>query len=183
MTCPEFRDSRWGFVSVNPYVLQSHFQLTKSFSGATSHEVRDHFLQWAPHELESRLKPGIPTHKAFGQWASETARYRYCLFVDDICLESLDHETRNCPVVKVLEKDWGPLSLAERQYEIHPDFHDGETDDGEEEVGWMYLPVFDYLNWYDILTEEDAWWPFYVRPPYIDWAETKDDLVGSWRNK
>lgn len=157
------------------------------FSGATSHEVRDHFLQWVPYELNSRLKPSASDPSQFSAaWAcaSSTARYEFCLFVDDMCLESLVHRSHHGPVVKVLNKDWGNLTPEERVYTIHPDYHDGATDDEFEEVGWMYLPIDRYLDWYDLLSEHQYdWWRFYVRPPYFDWTESKDDVVGWWRNK
>lgn len=101
-----------------------------------------------------------------------------------MCLESLVHSSYHGPVVKVLNEDWGNLTPEERKYTIHPDYHDGATDDEFEEVGWMYLPVDRYLDWYDLLSEhQDDWWRFYNRPPYIDWRESKDDVIGWWRNK
>lgn len=166
--------------------LEDHLTKNINLSGATTHDVRYHFLEWAPRALEARLKPGVSTDALSMIDTTDTARYKFCLMVDEICLESLDHdqENMNWPVVKVINCDWGPLSLEERQYEIHPDYHDGETDDWEEEVGWMYLPVHQYVEWYDLLSESwQDWWEFYVRPPYIDRTETSDELVGSWRKK
>ncbi|KAK6214590.1 hypothetical protein LQW54_004312 [Pestalotiopsis sp. IQ-011] len=138
-------------------------------------------------ELETEIKRAFPRAISFSaEWAraSSTARYEFCLFVDNICLESLVHRSYHGPVVKVLNKDWGNLTLEERKYKIHPDFHDGETDDESEEVGWMYLPINRYLDWYDLLREhQEHWWRFYARPPYIDWRESRDDVIGWWRNK
>lgn len=111
------------------------------------------------------------------------ARYKFCLFVDDICLESLDQKGSNWPVVKVLEKNWGPLPADQRQYKIHPDYHDGETDQEEEEVGWMYMPADWYMEWYELLTKEDDFYGFYARPPYISLGWPEDEVVGFWRDQ
>ena len=155
-------------------------------SGATSHEVRDHFLQWVPNELRDRLKPNPPPAELFSvqnSFVNGAARYKFCLFVDDICLESLDQKGSNWPVVKVLEKNWGPLPADQRQYKIHPDYHDGETDEEEEEIGWMYMPADWYMEWYDLLTKVDDFYGFYARPPYISLGFPEDEVVGFWRDQ
>ncbi|OJD27211.1 hypothetical protein ACJ73_01395 [Blastomyces percursus] len=91
------------------------------FDGATSYEIRDHFVSWVvdvpkrvqtaklekfdlaiiqrnegPDELNSCAETLCLSSGLFG------ARYGFCLFVDDICLESLDH--MSSPVVKILEE-------------------------------------------------------------------------------
>ena len=50
-------------------------------------------------------------------------KYTSTLFIDDIYLESLVN--MNMPVVKLLSTQWGNLSLEEKKYTIHPDWHDG----------------------------------------------------------
>lgn len=104
------------------------------FNGATSHEVRDHFHGWVAEQLpkvvdtpetlqrilesHSEKKRELPGPEyGFG------ARFNLALFVDDICLESLDH--MDDPVVKIMYKQWGDLSPEERNYEIDPEWHDG----------------------------------------------------------
>lgn len=67
------------------------------------------------------------------------ARYNFALFVDDICLESLDH--MHSPVVKIMSKQWPTLTPEERNYEVYPGWEDGTTEIGEEDVGWMYMHV------------------------------------------
>ena len=114
--------------------------------------------------------------------AKSTPRYNYCLFVDDICLESMDYPGVDSPVVKILDKDWGPLSLEERDYTVYAPFHDGVTEHGEEDVGWMYLPVLNYLWMYDCLTTCE-WFSLYMRPPWIVGNEQESELVGHWRKK
>ncbi|CEJ62376.1 hypothetical protein PMG11_10877 [Penicillium brasilianum] len=158
------------------------------FNGATSHEVRDHFDVWVEEQLslvasspEKLQDLGKPPEYTFG------ARFNYALFVDDICLESLEHMTS--PVVKVLYKQWGNLTPEERNYEIHPDWHDGTTEMDEEDVGWMYMrtgyfvEVYDKCEWSHL----DMWYYFYLRPPQIDglpgrWGD-RSKLPGFWRIK
>ncbi|KAJ6028307.1 hypothetical protein N7540_003883 [Penicillium herquei] len=106
-----------------------------------------------------------PEHRPGPEFAFGT-RLNYALFVDDICLESLVH--MDMPVVKVLSKQWGNLSLDERKYTIHPEWHDGVTEIDEEDVGWMYINILDYVDVYDKLEMSHAlggWYTIYLRPP------------------
>ncbi|KAK6833574.1 hypothetical protein PG987_008268 [Apiospora arundinis] len=123
-------------------------------SGATSHQVRDHFRSWVQADLEDRLRPdAADLQDDVGWWrAVSTPRYEYCLFVDELCLESVDHPGVDSPVVKLLHKNWeSPYSPQERNYNAHAPFHDGSTEYDEEDVGWMYMPVQDYLGKYSLL--------------------------------
>lgn len=85
-------------------------------------------------------------------------------------------------VVKLLCRDWtGFLSQQDRQGAIVcPGFHDGITDDYEEDLGWMYMPVPEYVNWYAMLHDINGWECTYVRPPYIYGFEKEDGLPGAW---
>ncbi|KAH8645461.1 hypothetical protein BX600DRAFT_165003 [Xylariales sp. PMI_506] len=80
----------------------------------------------------------VSFHPAF-----HTPRYRYCLFVDDLCIESVTFQDMNnyWPVVKLLNKEWGPLPVSERTCNIYPGFEDGETEYDEEDVDWMYMNI------------------------------------------
>jgi hypothetical protein len=67
--------------------------------------------------------------------------------VDDFCLDSLEH-FENSPrglIVKILSKPWGNLTPKERKCKIHPEWHDGETDDELEMIGWMYTLMDSYV--------------------------------------
>lgn len=87
--------------------------------------------------------------------------------------------------MKLLCKDWAdPLSPEERKNAVvHPGFHDGVTEYDEEDVGWMYMPVAEYVDWYVRLSGLQGWEDTYVRPPYIDGSEREDQLPGAWRLK
>jgi hypothetical protein len=115
--------------------------------------------------------------------ATSTPRYEYCLFVDSLCLESLEQPALNFPVVKLLCRDWtDPLSPQDRQSVlIHPGFRDGITEYYDEGVGWMCMPVSAYVDWYARLHGINGWEGTHVRPPYIYGFETEDELPGAWR--
>ena len=162
-------------------LLQSHnlviHDQLKELDGATSHEVRDHFNLWVTEQL-----PGVistpemlqrlideytkdPEHQPRPEFGFGT-RLNFALFVDDICLESLFHT--DMPVVKLMCKQWGNLSSEERKYTVHPEWHDGVTEMDEEDVGWMYMNILEYVETYDILEttyEGGGWYTMYVRPP------------------
>ncbi|KAI0540463.1 putative muramidase [Xylaria digitata] len=151
-------------------------------SGATHHDVRDYFLQWVPKDLQSRLsknsKAGVKDLEMLG--VADCPRYECCILIDDLCMESLDYPRFNSPVFKLVWRKWGPATQDERQAPIHPDFHDGQTEYLEEDVGWMYMPVRYYIDIYDRLGHMD-WEDVYVRPPYILGNETEDSFPGHWR--
>lgn len=154
-------------------------------SGATSHQVRDHFQAWVPKNLEDRVRPGATNLDDDVDWhyATSTPRYKYCLFADDLCLESVDHPGSHRPAVKLLCKDWeSPYLPEERNYSVPAPFHDGATEYDEEDVGWMYMPLAYYIDKYDLLGKHD-WDDQYVRPPYIDGFENEERFIGHWRQK
>ncbi|OQD84860.1 hypothetical protein PENANT_c011G08235 [Penicillium antarcticum] len=145
------------------------------FNGATSHDIRDHFNTWVKDQLPQVVaSPDVLEHlqssnRGLAPEYYLGARWNFCLFVDDFCLDALEHiDSINGPVVKILSKQWGNLSPEERKYQIHPDWHDGETDDELEMVGWMYIPTCECVWWYDLLEDQTAHWDgFYLRPPQL----------------
>lgn len=159
--------------------------LVQITSRATSHQVRDSFKTWVPLNLASRLPRDSQTKIEDLDWtgATSTPRYEYCLIIDSLCLESLDHPGPNFPVVKLLCRDWtNPLDPQERQSTlVYPGFHDGVTEYPEEDVGWMYMPVSEYVDWYARLHGINGWEDTYVRPPYIYGLGEGDAVPGAWR--
>ncbi|RDW83596.1 uncharacterized protein DSM5745_03922 [Aspergillus mulundensis] len=172
--------------------------------GATSHDIREHFTQWTETQLARILvDPTTRTGRMQNPTAFATGlgprtvpyplqnilgpRFNYCLFADEICLESMD-EMPSSPVVKLLNRDWvrprtardvlGPNS----EYKICDDhgYHDGITDDPDEDVGWMYMPVHCYIDYFDRLMEPMDWDHAYRRPPEM---EMQVMLPGWWRKK
>jgi hypothetical protein len=103
--------------------------------------------------------------------------------VDDLCLESADHLGVTSPVVKLLRKNWeSPFLPQERDYAVQVPFHDDFTEYEEEDVGWMYMPLQEYLHKYDLLGKDD-WDDQYARPPYIDGTEDESEFAGHWRQE
>ncbi|PGH07490.1 hypothetical protein GX51_01791 [Blastomyces parvus] len=151
--------------------------------GASSHVVRDHFNRFVRSEMDKLPKlPESEREEEEGlrkQIASAT-RYNFCLFVDDISLESIKHMTE--PVIKVLCREWGPLPAQERGYAIHPNFEDGKTADEKEDVGWMYIYVLSCFEFYDKLHGPGKWAFHYQRPSYGP-DRNNDEVPGWWRRK
>ncbi|KAI6081053.1 hypothetical protein F4821DRAFT_250102 [Hypoxylon rubiginosum] len=97
------------------------------------------------------------------------------------------------PVVKILRKKF-PLSSLDDE-EMTVDFNeereesgcpvgfweDGVTDHEEEDVGWMYMPVVEYFEYYNDLCDADHWYECYVRPPLTFYGRNIEDAVGCWR--
>ncbi|KAL2821496.1 hypothetical protein BJX63DRAFT_378343 [Aspergillus granulosus] len=142
------------------------------YDGATSHDIRDHFHSWVTGELPTVLKdPGMWDDAVLGtdeEGAVPTrlgSRYNFCLFIDDICLESLDE--MESPVVKLLCRFLGYREPGDREYQVHPEFEDGETEVDEEDVGWMYMSIVDYCSHYRDLVDTNDWYGMYLRPPYM----------------
>lgn len=76
-------------------------------SGAMTDEVRDHFRSWVKGDVRARLRSGSTldpeSASDWSRWMNViewTPRYNYCLYEDEICLESLDHYLS--PVVKMI---------------------------------------------------------------------------------
>jgi hypothetical protein len=109
-----------------------------------------------------------------------TPRYKYCLFVDQICLEAVEHMDNFWAVVKLIHPDWEPyLTPEELLQEVHPPYHDGITEHYEEDVGWMYMELSSYVEKYEHFHEDD-WNEMYVRPPFITCSEDENSMVGHW---
>lgn len=163
--------------------LLPHHQLVinddiTKFNGATSHEIRDHFNAWvadqlpqvvASPEVLERLRSHNSTHHQLGPEYDLGARYNFCLFMDDFCLDSTKYinDSQFDPVIKVLSGFSGKITPQEREYQIHPNWHDGETDDEFEMVGWMYIPMESYVWWYNALEQPADWDRYYLRPPMM----------------
>ncbi|EGE01158.1 hypothetical protein TEQG_00210 [Trichophyton equinum CBS 127.97] len=143
------------------------------YDGATSHDIRDHFTSWVFNTVPY-ITIKVPTESEL-----QLTLYNYCLFVDDLCLESVEH--METPVVKLLGKHFGARDPEDRDYTIHPDYEDGETDMEEEDVGWMYLKVDGYAEMYNALEEDEWWYELYRRPPLLSYFTLAPQNPGFWR--
>jgi hypothetical protein len=150
------------------------------FTGADSHTIRKAFREWVANDLPPRVlnhktKGGIDDIRAMirssiiGEeyeedthpWNLAPPRWCFCIFVDDICLRSLNHAGGH-PVVKMVNLRF-PGGRCEN---IAEGWEDGETDDPREDVGWMYTYAYSYEAWYQLLWDNSEWddevW--YLRP-------------------
>lgn len=131
---------------------------------ATTSLVREKFQQWcieAPHR-EQGTTPGL------------ALRYRFCIYIDNECIESIKYNNslpslqkeldRNRGFVKLINKDWEP-------YEPESDEEDEEIaleGCSLEDVGWMRVDYIEVLTlMLPYLRDEDSWNTEYRRPPRI----------------
>ncbi|EGD85649.2 hypothetical protein H103_06570 [Trichophyton rubrum CBS 288.86] len=131
------------------------------YDGATSHDIRDHFTSWVFDNLPD-IMVKTPTESAL----------QLVLVNDPISVGP-----------EVLAKHFGARDPEDRDYPIHPDYEDGETDMEEEDVGWMYLEVGAYVEMYDMLEEEEWSYELYRRPPLLPYDSLSDQTPGSWRKR
>lgn len=129
------------------------------FEGMTTHDVRKHFRSWVVDELEVWLADRLSLEemnemRTGKKSATKTSvdillgtRYNICVYVDDSCLDSLDHDLPRGPMIKLVWKDWVPQETPIEEEEIDTEMPP-DTD-----VGWTVLSVHEY-NWmYGILCE------------------------------
>jgi hypothetical protein len=165
----------------------------EELSGAGSQKVRHAFRAWAAGDLATQFRDKEPDMfgdtaqiRARNMVHHEGAdglpigaglppRWTYCLFVDEDCLRSLDAYTEMIgqePVVKILHTDWQPGDWADGAQDGEnevagpwtEDWDGGETDEGLEDVGWMYMDTSDYVGNYSKLTDCHWWKLLYERP-------------------
>jgi hypothetical protein len=164
--------------------LLPHHELTviedEALAGAESHTVRHMFRAWVAEDLTPRL---CDTEKYGGsaqvraKLASTDAhfldhpvaclppRWIFCLFVDEDCLRSLENPSSEC--VKILTTNWvGEEGEDEDPITVTWDheWDGGETNNDQEDVGWMYMDVTSYVPYYSHLTNSSFWDTIYSRP-------------------
>jgi hypothetical protein len=130
-------------------------------------QVRDKLLSNDAHNAPNTTHPAsiVPP------------RWQYCIFVDQDCLRSVEKGPEDPklkdPALKILTTDWELQEVEVPTEEFTRDWDGGETDDGAEEVGWMYMDMTDYVAVYDRLTRAYAWQEYYERP-YKSYVEDSD---------
>jgi hypothetical protein len=151
--------------------LLPHHEMTiiedeATLAGADSYAARRAFRAWVAADLPQRLRedyveelgghvqvrdrllsndahyPSNPAHPA----SLMPPRWIYCIFVHQDCLRSLEKGPKEPewkdPVLKILTTDWEREEEVEvPTEEFTRDWDGGETDDGGEEVGWMYMDM------------------------------------------
>jgi hypothetical protein len=167
-----------------------HFELTvmedeERFAGADSHTIREAFREWVAHDLPPRvLNPdtqgGVDNIRAMIRskiirepcelgpkeplppWWMAPPRWGFCFLVDDICLRSLNRANGFGNVVKMVNLRFH----GGRCENIAEGWEDGETDDHNEDVGWMYVNAWNHRTWCHALSDPSNWYDdvWYERP-------------------
>ncbi|KAF2877737.1 hypothetical protein BDV95DRAFT_600438 [Massariosphaeria phaeospora] len=135
---------------------------------------KDHLLAGTRRELDSiqdsldnyYLRPGGPWgfvvfRTVYGDnseapWARFIEHLRDSIAEPLLSVQRTDLSTRH--ELTIIE-DEETLAGADS----HTGWEDGDTDDGVEEVGWMYTDVVEYVRWYECLIAPHEWREFYQR--------------------
>lgn len=171
-----------------PEKLLQHFELTvmedeKRFAGADSHSIRQVFHEWVAEDLPPRLREPDKYVILYDEgginhpWYFAPPRWNFCLLVDEICLQSMDHPRRRGTVVKLVHtafpggecediaEEWEDGETDDpSEDDIAVEWEDGETDDPWEDVGWTYIYASEHVDWYERLQRAHDWHEWYERP-------------------
>ncbi|KAL1852843.1 hypothetical protein Daus18300_012006 [Diaporthe australafricana] len=182
--------------SLLPRLSQVFIEDRATLDGARVRDVRRRLAVWAAEELRRNLREGggqPPVEGAArradmdGPGYFAGTRYNYCLLIDGVCLESLDRMAS--PVVKLVKKNFagegeGGGEDGSSGAVAHSGWEDGVTDCEEEDVGWMYLPVADYVDCCNQLHDPEFWHDgYYVRPPLTFLDRNIASAPGFWRRE
>jgi hypothetical protein len=153
-----------------------------TLSGADSHTVRGMFRAWVADDLiprlddaevercggvaqiRSKLASNDAHHDGNHPVACLPSRWKYCLFVDEDCLRSLDPANASEPVIKLLTTEWTDDRPGAPTEVWTENWDGGETDHEFEDVGWRYADVIDYVLTYQVLINPYGWEERYERP-------------------
>jgi hypothetical protein len=156
-----------------------------TLASADSYAARRAFRAWVADDLPQRLRDDYledlggltqvreqllsnTTHNATHPASTMPPRWRYCIFVDQDCLRSLEGGSEEPelkdPALKLLSADWDREEAGVPTEEFTTDWDGGETDDDHEDVGWMYFDMTDYAAKYTQLTSAFGWEEYYERP-------------------
>ena len=137
------------------------FEDRSILDNASTSVVREHFKQWAATAPQQEQGTG-PTL---------SQRYRFCVQVDAVALESVIHDAPSPPqhytisdgFVNLIWKDWEPYTPDPRE-EVE-ELIEGFT---QQQVGWMRVAYQDVMvGMYYYLRDWNAWYPEYRRPPEL----------------
>jgi hypothetical protein len=152
----------------------------ETLSGADSHTVRHTFRAWVANDITPRLldvqKYGGREQACAKLFSNDPCdehhpeislptRWNFCLFVDEVCLRSLNKPSRS-ETIKILISDYHEDSAGECE----------DDEDEGEDLGWMYMNPMEYVNMYDQLHDVYYWDDVYQMPieGYIKDVELSD---------
>jgi hypothetical protein len=136
------------------------FEDRSVLDGASTSVVREHFKQWAATAPQQEQGTGPALQ-----------RYRYCVQVDAVALESVIHDSPSTPqpdtisdgFVNLIWKDWEP-SRPDSREEVE------EPIEGcmQHKVGWMRVAYQDVMvDVYHYLRDWNDWYSEYCCPPQV----------------
>jgi hypothetical protein len=137
------------------------FEDQSLLDGASTSIVREHFKQWAATAPQQEQGTG----PALSQ------RYRYCVQVDAVALQSVIHDAPTPPqldttsdgFVNLIWKDWEPYR-PDRREAVEEPIEDCTLND----VGWMRVAYQDVMvGMYCYLRGWNDWYREYRRPPEV----------------
>ena len=137
------------------------FEDRSILDGASTSVVREHFKQWAATAPQQEQGTG-PTL---------SQRYKFCVQVDAVALESVIHDAPSPPqhytisdgFVNLIWKDWEPYTPDPREGVEEP--IEGFT---QQQVGWMRVAYQDVMvGMYYYVRDWNAWYAEYRRPPEL----------------
>jgi hypothetical protein len=175
---------------LQPYLYWTAMEDRTAFDGASKDAIRDHFRDWVNTRSVERDGPGAD-HEDLARYSP---RYRVCLYVDKIAMESASMELFPNPYGLEVYQVNGRVVLIDAQFGQHLEgphelneyelqeiadgeytMEDVEDDEGEYEpiedrttydVGWMYCQLEYVSSAYERLSEAaDEWTEMYMRPP------------------
>ncbi|KAG4436280.1 hypothetical protein IFR05_008220 [Cadophora sp. M221] len=117
-----------------------------SLYGASVSTIRAHFKVWASNDLQTRLLPGVecPTSEISHPGPDRTPRYSSFLALDENEMIQIDQGASKWPSIKLISSQWDYMSLES----THPLFFAGGEDLDEDDGGWYYVQLTDYLDTY-----------------------------------
>lgn len=137
----------------------------ETLDGASKQEVRERFSEWSAARSVERDGPGADEPKV-----EEAPRFRYCIYIDQKCLDTVDRYEAwaevgalgglKFVVCAVLDKDCKPKGRGRRGF---PPV-EGCT---REDTGWMYTHVGNIPSVYNRLSYQELADDDYSRPPKI----------------
>ncbi|EUC27405.1 hypothetical protein COCCADRAFT_111795 [Bipolaris zeicola 26-R-13] len=168
-------------------------------SGAAAYAARRAFRAWVADDLPQQLPDNYleelggltqfreqllinTKHHADNPLSIMPPRWRYCIFVDQHCLRSLEGGPKEPelkdPALKILTTDWDGEVTEVPAEKFTEDWDGGETNDDHEDVGWMWIDMTDYAPKYTQLTSAFGWEEYHERPQrdYVETTRSFHDL-------
>lgn len=162
------------------YLRWTIIQDREGLDGATKDAVRQRFIEWREGLSVERDGPGAD-HRV----TPYLPRFEYCVHVGKDSLDSLRAYEAASESGQAVPPVFFALVRAERRPEGLPDDYDPDEDERDEcdvdlantgppiegctdeDVGWVYVETECWVNLYEELHNDQAWYYLYARPPAL----------------